>query len=85
VEGVKGEEGFRVEEIGKGRFRVTFESPYKFGDRVSYNSKVNGSGKGKILDLVVQNDGKVHYTIELSDGKAQSGIYPDEIKLIGTE
>jgi hypothetical protein len=44
---------------------------------------VNGAGEGKILDIVVQENGSIYYVVLRDDGTAQSGIYPNEVTLIG--
>lgn len=64
---------------GQGTYRITFESPYFFGDRVAFDS-VNGQGEGHILDIVLSADGSVYYTVNLDDGTAQGGIYAHEIQ-----
>ena len=79
---VRSDQRFRVTKAPDGSFTVTFTTPYAFGDRVTYKSKVNGEGAGKILDIVVQEDGLVYYAILLENGSIQSGIYRDEMKLI---
>lgn len=77
------ENSIEYEQTTGGVFRVAFETPYFFGDRVKYKSSVNGSGVGHIEDIGLMPDGQIFYTIS-PDGtdELQGGIYPDEITLI---
>jgi hypothetical protein len=62
--------------------RITFESPFYFGDRVEFASQ-NGSGRGRVADIVVGADRSVYYVIEPDDSpNFIGGIYPSEMRLI---
>ena len=65
----------------EGGFRITFDSPYFFGDLVSFDS-ISGKGEGRLIDITLSDDGSVSYTVLLSDEEAQAGIYPEEITLL---
>jgi hypothetical protein len=62
--------------------RITFESPFNFGDRVEFTSQ-NGSGRGRVSDIVVGADRSVYYIIKPDDSlDLVGGIYPNEMRLI---
>ena len=67
-----------IQELPDGSYEVAFRTKYIFGQMVSYRS-MNGSGRGRIVDMVVVEDGSVYYSVELPDGDVQPGIYPEEI------
>jgi hypothetical protein len=68
-----------------GSHSVGFYSPYYFGDYVEYSSPVNGSGKGHILSMEVDESGAVSYMVKckLKNGKSEicGGIFPEDIKV----
>lgn len=79
----RAEKSIRYETVSGGVYRVTFDTPYFYGDRVKYKSAVNGSGAGVIADIALMEDGQVFYSIDPDNSKdLQGGIYPDEITLI---
>ena len=62
--------------------RITFESPFYFGDLVDFNG-INGSGRGRVSDIILQQDMSVYYYIELEEGgETIPGIYPKEMRLV---
>lgn len=65
----------------EGKYRVTYETPFFFGDVVAFDS-LNGKGKGRIIDITLSDDGSVSYTILLNEDEAQGGVYPEEMRLI---
>jgi hypothetical protein len=67
-----------IQELPDGSYEIAFRTPYIFGQIVSYRS-VNGAGRGRIVDMVVVEDGSVYYSVELPSGEVQPGIYPEEI------
>jgi hypothetical protein len=65
-----------------GMHRITFDSPYYFGDVVEFTSQ-NGSGRGQVVDIVLGNDRSVYYIIEPDDGgNLIGGVYPSEMRLV---
>lgn len=62
-------------------YTFTIESRFHFGDVVQFTSP-NGSGRGKILDIVLMSDMFIYYIIEAEDGIAYGGIMPDDVSLI---
>lgn len=62
--------------------RITFESPFNFGDRVEFVSR-SGAGRGRVSDIVVGADRSVYYIIAPDDSSDMiGGIYPNEMRLI---
>ena len=69
-----------ISDNGSGGFQIVFQSPFRFGDQVWFESLHNGKGTGTILDIILQEDGQVYYAVQLDGGEIQSGIYPNDIK-----
>ncbi len=71
-----------VKETSAGDFLIAFRSPFLFGDTVSYQAGVNGSGFGEIVDISVQADGQLYFSILLKDRTIQPGIEAHQMQLI---
>ena len=67
-----------IQELPDGTYEVAFRTKYIFGQMISYKS-MNGTGRGRIVDMVVVEDGSVYYSVKLPSGDVQPGIYPEEI------
>ena len=66
-----------------GNYSLEIEIDFTYGDLVEYDS-INGKGRGTVESVIVPEDGGVYYTI-MVEGPTEdydSGIYPDEMKLI---
>lgn len=61
----------------------TIRTKFTFGDRVRFNSLLNGSGVGTVFAICFDESGGVDYLIQL-DGRddMQGGIADDEMTLI---
>lgn len=59
----------------------TIRSPFNFGDQVQFVSSLNGSGKGRILEVALAEDGSIYYLIETDEGRIIGGILPTEVQL----
>ena len=75
-------------DLENGAKRVSFETPYFFGDEVRFDS-INGRGVGSIDGMALSPDGSVYYYVvdsekQLDDGQhvIHGGIYPDEVTLV---
>lgn len=68
----------------KNKHHISYRTKYNFEDEVEFKSKVNGSGKGKIVAVTVDKDGYYDYQILLENQNIiQGGIYDEDIvKLI---
>ena len=76
------EKNIKHEELKNAAFRVTFDTPYFYGDRVSFDG-INGKGTGTVVDICLMEDGQVYYTIGLDGSdEMQGGVYSKSIKLI---
>jgi hypothetical protein len=66
-----------------GSCRITFESPYFYGDKITFDG-VNGSGTGFVDGIVLAQNGSVYYTVQDAENPKTiyGGVYPDEMKLI---
>ena len=66
-----------------GSRRITFDSPYFYGDKITFDG-VNGSGTGYVDGIVLAQDGSVYYTVQDADDPKTiyGGVYPDEMKLV---
>jgi hypothetical protein len=62
--------------------QITFQSPFYFGDWVEYESQDYGTGRGRVIDIVLSDSGLVYYTLECEDGEVRCGIYPDQMRLV---
>ena len=71
-------QGLRIQPVDGGH-RVSFTTKYIHGDKVSYDSELNGSGEGQIESIDVDRDGVVRYTIGTADNEWQPGILEEEI------
>ncbi len=60
----------------------TIQSDYSFGTRVKFDSKLNGSGEGIIIGIVLNDDMSIYYYIQLSSGNIAGGILPLDILVI---
>jgi len=60
-------------------YKITFQSAFYFGDVVKYQSSLNGSNQGRIVDIALSDDGSVYYVIECDDGETNGGIYQHDI------
>jgi hypothetical protein len=67
-----------IQELPDGTYEVAFRTPFVFGQMIRYRS-TNGTGRGRIVDMVVVEDGSVYYSVELPSGEIQPGIYPEEV------
>ena len=66
----------------EGGYRICFESPFFYGDRVAFDS-INGRGEGHVADITLARDGSVYYVVEAADGTAAyGGIYAREMRLL---
>jgi hypothetical protein len=61
--------------------QISFQSPFYFGDLVEYQHPDYGSGRGRVIDIVLSDNAMVYYTLQCEDGVSRSGIYPDEMRL----
>lgn len=62
--------------------KISFMSQFIFGDVIEWDCRDYGQGRGRIIDIVICDDGAVYYTAQPDDGDAQSGLYPDQIRLV---
>ncbi len=63
--------------------RITFDSPYTFGDRVLFKTTDHrGSGEGWVMDIIVGYDQSVYFVIKDDEGDLHYGIYPDEMTAV---
>ena len=62
----------------------TIRTKFTFGDRVRFDTKMNGSGIGTVLEIVFGSDGIMYYMIEIDRDSCdiQGGILEDEMTLI---
>jgi hypothetical protein len=67
-----------IQELPDGSYEVAIRTKYIFGQTIHYDS-MNGQGRGRIVDMVVVEDGSVYYSVELPSGEVQPGIYPEEV------
>jgi hypothetical protein len=76
------EKRVRYEALSNGVYRVSFDTPYFYGDRVRFAGE-NGKGTGTVADICLMEDGQVYYTIDLDDSKEmQGGVYANTIELV---
>ena len=65
---------------------LTIESKFAFGDRVRFESRLQGNGVGKIIAIMIDDQKKISYMIDVSTGEvsdiAFAGIFEDEIELL---
>jgi hypothetical protein len=62
--------------------RITFDSPFYFGDLVEFDSRHNGSGRGRVTDIVIGSDRSVYYIIDVGESGLIGGILPAERRLV---
>jgi hypothetical protein len=66
---------------------VTFQARFAFGDRVRFDSKMQGcSGVGKIFAITIDLSGHFDYMIEIDGSHViQPGIQEGEIVLLSSD
>jgi hypothetical protein len=60
-------------------YTYTIRSKYKMGAWVTYSSKYNGSGEGKIVGIAYNDDESIYYMIEGDGLYTTGGITPDDV------
>ncbi|HEV3440510.1 MAG TPA: hypothetical protein VG122_24360 [Gemmata sp.] len=61
---------------------TSIRSPFVFNDLVEFKSKLNGSGKGRIIEIIIDSYMNINYVIEDDDGQHYYGINANETKSV---